>query len=88
MLQISHGDWAVPSNKAHSRRYIISQWQRVAAGAIVVLSHDADGDLVLALCSQRGKLVPSQGYMEAKLPKDDLTGLRAKNNFPIFKKFV
>lgn len=77
--KIPHGDLAVPSNKAHSRRYIISQWQRVAAGAIVVvLSYDADGDLVLALGNQRGKLVPPQGYMEAKLPKDDLTGLRAK----------
>lgn len=76
---IPHGDLAVPSDKVHSGRYIISQWQRVAAGAIVVvLSHDADGDLVLALGSQRGKLVPPQGYMEAKLPKEDLTGLRAK----------
>lgn len=77
--KIPHGDLAVPSNVVHSRRYIISQWQRVAAGAIViVLSYDAEGDLVLALGSQRGRLVPPQGYMETKLPKEDLTGLREK----------
>ena len=77
--EVPHGDLAVPSDVVHSRRYIISQWQRVAAGAIVVvLSYDSEGDLILALGSQRGKLVPPQGYMEAKLPKEDLTGLREK----------
>lgn len=78
--KIPHGDLAVPSNVVHSGRYIISQWQRVAAGAIViVLSYDSEGDLVLALGSQRGKLVPPQGYMEAALPKEDLTGLRQES---------
>lgn len=77
--KIPHGDLAVPSRIVHSRRHIISQWQRGAAGAtVVVLGHDKDGDLCIALGSQRGSLVQPQGYMEQRLPNDDLTGLRAK----------
>ena len=77
--QVPHGDLAVPSRKIHSGRYIITQWQRVATGAaVVVLSRNKAGDLCVALGSQRGKLVQAQGYMESHLPKDDLTGLRER----------
>lgn len=76
---VPHGDLVVSSQKVHSGRYIVSQWQRVAAGAVVVvLGRDKDQDLCIAMGPQRGKLVPPQGYMEAKLPKNDLTGLHDK----------
>ncbi len=76
---VGHGDLSVSSEKVHSGRYIISQWQRVASGAIVVVfGIDDKGSLSIALGSQRGALVTPQGYMESYLPKDDLTGLREK----------
>ena len=76
---IPHGDLSVSSEKVHSRRYIISQWQRVATGAIVVvLGRDSDGHLCTAIGPQRGALVHPQGYMESPLPQEDLTGLREK----------
>ncbi len=74
---VPHGDLAISSKKVHSNRYIISQWQRSAAGAIVVvLGRDDDGDLCVALGPQRGKMVLAQGYMEVPLPNEDLTGLK------------
>ena len=76
---VPHGDMAVPSRKVHSKRYIVSQWQRSAAGAtVIVLGTDKDGELCVALGAQRGTLRHPQGYMETALPKEDLTGLRAK----------
>ncbi len=78
--KVSHGDLAVPSTMVHSRRYVISQWQRAAVGAcVMVLGTDAHADLCVAVGHQRGLLRHPQGYMEVRLPKDDLTGLRAKN---------
>jgi 8-oxo-dGTP pyrophosphatase MutT (NUDIX family) len=75
--KIPHGDLAVPSKTVHSKRHIISQWQRSAAGAIVaVLGRDGDGDLCVALGPQRGKMAFAQGYMEVPLPNEDLTGLQ------------
>lgn len=76
---IPDGDMAVSSKKIHSGRYIISQWQRAAAGAsVVVLGRDAEQDLCIALGTQRGNLVIVQGYMETYLPQEDLTGLGKK----------
>lgn len=73
---VPDGDMSVPSKKVHSGRYIISQWQRVAAGAsVVVLGRDKEQDLCVALGTQRGELVIAQGYMESYLPKEDFTGL-------------
>jgi 8-oxo-dGTP pyrophosphatase MutT (NUDIX family) len=78
--EVPHGDIAVPSEKVHSRRYIVSQWQRSAVGATVILiGTDKDGELCVALGVQRGVLRHPQGYMETALPKEDLTGLRAQN---------
>ena len=75
---ISHGDTAIPSYKEHSRRYVISKWQRTATGSTVALiSKDKDGDAVVALGMQRGSLRVPQGFMEVPLPKDDLTGFKA-----------
>jgi 8-oxo-dGTP pyrophosphatase MutT (NUDIX family) len=77
--KIPNGDLAVPGQTIHSKRYVISQWQRVAAGAIVVvLGRDKDGMLNIALGPQRGFMNPPQGYMEASLPTEDLSGLGAK----------
>lgn len=77
--EVPYGDLAIPSDVVHSRRYTISQWQRAAAGAIViVLSKNYKGDLALALGVQRGTLHPPQGYMEVPMPREDLTGLREK----------
>ena len=77
--KIPHGDLAVPSEKAHSRRYIISQWQRIATGATaLVLGKNNAGELMVALGFQRGAMNHPAGYMEVPLPKDDLTGLRKK----------
>lgn len=76
---IPHGDITIPSNKVHSRRHIISQWQRSAAGSTVMLiSADESGNICIALGAQRGKLNHPQGYMETELPKTDLSGLREK----------
>jgi len=76
---VPHGDMAVPSEKVHSKRYLISQWQRVATGAVtVVLGRDMTGSLYTALGVQRGKIVIPQGYMESHLPSEDLTGLKEK----------
>lgn len=78
--KVPHGDMAIPSKTVHSGRHIISQWQRSAVGAcVMVLGKDKDGDLCLAVGNQRGMLRHPQGYMEIGLPKEDLTGLRAKN---------
>ncbi len=78
--KVPHGDMAVGSKTVHSRRHIISQWQRSATGAVVIiLGRDQEGKLSIALGPQRGEMVPPQGYMESPLPKEDLTGLRAKN---------
>jgi 8-oxo-dGTP pyrophosphatase MutT (NUDIX family) len=75
--KIPHGDLSVSGNDIHSKRYIISQWQRVATGAVViVLGRNQDGQLSLALGPQRGNMVPPQGYMESPLPIDDLSGIR------------
>lgn len=76
---IPYNDIAIPSEKVHSGRYIISQWQRVASGtSIVVLGKDIENDLCIALGSQKGELVIPKGYMESPLPKEDLTGLKNK----------
>jgi 8-oxo-dGTP pyrophosphatase MutT (NUDIX family) len=65
---------------AHSKRYIISKWQRSAVGAsVIVLGVDKDKGLCIALGSQKGTLRNPQGYMELPLPKEDLTGLSQKN---------
>ena len=73
---LKHGDMAVPSDRAHSGRHVISQWQRQAAGAIITtLARDKDGDLCIALGPQRGVMSVPQGYMEARLPKDNLSGV-------------
>lgn len=78
--KIPHGDLAVPSYEVESGRYIISRWQRSAAGAMVIItSKNEEGDLYIALGEQRGKLAVPQGYMETPLPKEDLTGLREKS---------
>lgn len=75
--KVPHGDIAVPSNIVHSRRYVISQWQRSAVGAIViVLGYDDEKDLSIAVGTQRGLFRTPQGYMELPLPKEDLTGLK------------
>lgn len=81
---VPDGDLAVGSDKSnggpHSGRYIVSKWQRVAAGSIVVvLGENEDGELFVALGPQRGKMRVPQGYMESNLPKEDLTGLREKD---------
>jgi len=76
--RVPHGDLSISSQNIHSKRYIISQWQRVATGAaIIVLGHDKENELCVALGGQRGKIVQPQGYMESYLPHEDLTGLRA-----------
>ena len=78
--KVPHGDMAVPSKIVHSRRYLISQWQRAAVGAcVMVLGTDDNADICVAVGNQRGLLRHPQGYMEVRLPKEDLTGLRAKN---------
>ncbi|MCH9755733.1 MAG: NUDIX hydrolase [Gammaproteobacteria bacterium] len=78
--KVPHGDMAVPSQTVHSRRFFISQWPRSAVGAcIMVLGTDDEGDICVAVGHQRGLLRHPQGYMEVRLPKEDLTGLRAKN---------
>ena len=75
--KVPHGDISVPSNVVHSRRYVISQWQRSAVGAsVIVLGYDNDRDLSIALGVQRGMLRNPQGYMEVPLPNEDLTGLK------------
>lgn len=77
---VPHGDLAISSEAVHSKRYIISQWQRVATGsAVIVLGRNNDNELCVALGGQRGKIVQPQGYMESYLPHEDLTGLREKN---------
>lgn len=77
--KVPHGDLSVPSNIVHSGRYVISQWQRSAVGAIViVLGYDEEKDLAIALGTQRGLFRTPQGYMELPLPKEDLTGLKQK----------
>lgn len=76
---IAHGDTAFPSAEVHSGRYLVTQWQRSAAGAtVIVLGKDEAGELCVALGPQRGKMRHPQGYMESPLPKDDMTGLAAK----------
>lgn len=78
--KVPHGDMSVPSNIVHSKRYLISQWQRSAVGAsVIVLGRDGAGDLAVVLGSQRGMLRNPQGYMEVALPQEDLTGLREQN---------
>jgi hypothetical protein len=43
---VPHGDLSISSQNIHSKRYIISQWQRVATGAaIIVLGHDKENEL-------------------------------------------
>ncbi len=85
--EISHGDTAIPSSAVHSARFIITQWQRSAVGAcVVVLGKDKDGDLCVALGSQRGELVIPQGYMEVPAPRDDGTGVLHSNNASRFNK--
>ena len=79
-IKVPHGDMVIPSEVVHSRRYIVTQWQRTAVGAsVIVLMTDAQGDLCIALGSQRNLLRNPQGYMETGLPLEDHTGLRAKN---------
>lgn len=79
-IKVPHGDMVIPSEVVHSRRYMVSQWQRTAVGAsVIVLMTDSQGDLCVALGSQRGLLKNPQGYMETGLPLEDHTGLRAKN---------
>ena len=79
-IKVPHGDMVIPSEVVHSRRYIVTQWQRTAVGAsVIVLMTDAQGDLCVALGSQRNLLKNPQGYMETGLPLEDHTGLRAKN---------
>lgn len=79
LSKIPHGDLSIPGNVISSKRYIISQWQRVAVGSIVtIFAYDPDGDLAVALGVQRGVLRTPQGYMEAPLPKEDLSGIREK----------
>lgn len=78
--KVPHGDMAVPSKTVHSGRHVISQWQRAAVGAcVMLLGKDNDGDICLAVGNQRGLLRHPQGYMEVGLPREDLTGLRVKN---------
>jgi 8-oxo-dGTP pyrophosphatase MutT (NUDIX family) len=82
--EVPHGDMVVGSYKSeggpHSGRYVISQWQRVAAGAIViVLGENEEGKLFIAMGPQRGKIRVPQGYMESNLPNEDLTGLRKRD---------
>ncbi len=75
--KIPHGDLSVSGKDIHSKRYIISQWQRVASGAVVIiLGRNQEGQLSIALGPQRGNMVPPQGYMESPLPIDDLSGIR------------
>ncbi|MCH9753294.1 MAG: NUDIX domain-containing protein [Alphaproteobacteria bacterium] len=82
--EIPDGDLSVGSRKSdggpYSGRYIISKWQRVAAGAIiVVLSENQKGELHVVLGNHYNKLSIPQGYMEANLPEDNLSGFK-KNN--------
>lgn len=75
--QIPHGDLVIPSQVVHSGRYLVSQWQRAAVGAtVIVLGIDAEKDLCVALGKQQGYFKHPQGYMEIPLPKADLTHLR------------
>ena len=62
---VPNGDISITSNKAYSKRYIISKWQRAAIGSsIIVMGKDLQGDLCVALGEQRGLLRNPQGYME------------------------
>ncbi len=74
--QVPHSDLVLPSQKVHSGRYIISQWQRIAVGvAVAVVGYDKTGELCLAMGYQKGRLRLAQGYAETPLPPTDYTGL-------------
>ncbi len=78
---IPDGDLSLTSHTAHSKRYIISKWQRAAVGAsVIVFGRHPDGTLSVILGPQRGMLRNPQGYMEIPLPKEDLTGLKASHS--------
>lgn len=75
---VPHGDMVVPGNVA-SGRFFISQWQRIAAGAIaVVLAWDAEGNMYTIIGDQQKKLMTPRGYGEWPVPSEDATGVLRK----------
>jgi 8-oxo-dGTP pyrophosphatase MutT (NUDIX family) len=80
-LKIPDGDLALPSDNVHSKRYVITKWQRIATGASIIIAYidkHHNDDIYVVLGKQRGVIRNPQGYMEVPLPKADLTGFKAK----------
>ena len=76
MAKVGHGDAVFPGNTS-SGRYVVSQWQRGAVGAMVIpLLEDASSEPCVILGLQGGVLRVPQGYGELPCPSDDRSGLK------------